>query len=307
MTHDRLTRDELTWLLAQEARAAAQRLRRGVGVPASREAGAPTMADEGGGVELTLNRLDEAVGMLASLHGQPSPRGRRGKVDLAALLWEVAPDARVQIEMGEGTTVLGDESELRRMLLVLVGQSGDPASAKGSQDVSVRREGDKVRVSVGLGPDQPATFEAERAWLSRMATRYSGALTLDGSVQVLTLPAELDQRRELESLKRELAETQARGGSSAHELSHAKGGSTPTPPAHDPAAAAPSLASRLREGLAAIGRDLDALRGEAGELDHVVASIAGHLLAASELLAKLEHAEREASGRARARAALPER
>jgi hypothetical protein len=274
VTDDRLTRDELTWLLTQEARSAAQRLRRGVGIPASRASDAALVTDEGaGGVELTLNHLDEAVSMLASLHGQPSPRSRRGKVDLAALLWEVAPDARVQIEMGDGTTVLGDESELRRMLLVLVGQSGDPASAKGSQDVCIRREGDMVRVGVGLGPDQPATFEAERAWLSRMATRYGGTLALDGSTQVLSLPAELDlQRRELESLKRELAQTQARGEGYAR--------------------AAPSLASKLREILAAIERDLAPLRDHAGELSHVMTSVASHLSAASELVLDLERIER---------------
>ena len=60
--------------------------------------------------------------MLASLNGHSAVRGRRGKIDLAALLWEVAPEARVQIEMGEGTTVFGDESELKRMLFVLLGQ-----------------------------------------------------------------------------------------------------------------------------------------------------------------------------------------
>src|SRR5258707_1220175 len=74
--------------------------------------------EETGAVEGTLNRLDEAVSMLASLHGQPVYRGRRGKIDIAALLWEVAPEARVSLEMGEGTTVFGDESELRRMLHV---------------------------------------------------------------------------------------------------------------------------------------------------------------------------------------------
>ena len=53
-----------------------------------------TIIEEGsGGVESTLNKLDEAVSMLASLHGHPQSRGRRGKIDLAALVWEVAPEA----------------------------------------------------------------------------------------------------------------------------------------------------------------------------------------------------------------------
>jgi two-component system OmpR family sensor kinase len=181
VSSDRLTRNELTWLLTQEARSAAQKLRLGVGMPIAGEALLPPPPDEGsGGVETTLNRLDEAVSALASLHGQPLPRGRRGKVDLAALLWEVAPEARVQIEMGEGTTVFGDESELRRMLLVLLGQSGDPTGASARSEVMVRREGDDVKVGVNLGPDKPPTFETERAWLARMATRYGGRLVLEG-------------------------------------------------------------------------------------------------------------------------------
>ena len=93
---DRLTKNELTWLLAQEARTAAQKLRRGVGMYSGDDLPAPTMTimEEGsGGVESTLNRLDEAVSMLASLHGHPVPRGRRGKIDLTVgygiVLWHI--------------------------------------------------------------------------------------------------------------------------------------------------------------------------------------------------------------------------
>ncbi len=219
---DRLTKNELTWLLAQEARTAAQKLRRGVGMYSGDELPTPTMTvmEEGSGsVEGTLNRLDEAVSMLASLHGHPVPRGRRGKIDLAALVWEVAPEARVQIEMGEGTTVFGDESELRRMLHVLIGQTGDPRTAGATPSVTIRREGDEIRVGVNLGPDTPAAFTAERGWLSRMATRYGGRLQLDGSMQTLVLAADVDmQRRELELLKKELAAAQAQGEAYAREL-----------------------------------------------------------------------------------------
>src|SRR5262245_43016446 len=126
---DRLTKNELTWLLTQEARTAAQKLRLGVGISSvGNEPQAPpplNPEESSSGVESTLNQLDEAVSMLASLHGHPMSRGRRGKIDLAALVWEVAPEARVQLEMGEGTTVFGDEAELRRMLHVLISQSGD--------------------------------------------------------------------------------------------------------------------------------------------------------------------------------------
>src|SRR6185503_10549155 len=114
----------------------------------------------------------------ASLHGRPLPRGRRGRVDLTALLWEVAPEARVQIEMGEGTTVFGDETELRRMLQVLIAQGGDPTNLTGAPEVSIHRVGADVSVRVNLGPETPVNFETERVWLSRMALRYGGRLEL---------------------------------------------------------------------------------------------------------------------------------
>jgi signal transduction histidine kinase len=308
VTSDRLTRNELVWLLAQEARTAAQKLRQGVGLPGSADAVTPPVIIEEGtaGVETTLNRLDEAVSMLASLHGQPSPRGRRGKIDLAALLWEVAPEARVQIDVGEGTTVFGDESELRRMLLVLLGQGGDPTSAKGTADVSVRREGDEVRIGVTLGPDKAPTFETERAWLARMATRYGGRITLDGSMQTLSLPADVDhERRELESLKRELAAAQAQGEAYARELAAVRTDLSPTPgpvssappgdslaaPSGDGlallVAAARGLGPHLRGILSAIGRDIAPLRDDPGEAGEIASSVARHVTAASELVGDL--------------------
>lgn len=316
---DRLTKNELTWLLAQEARTAAQKLRRGVGMSSGDEIPAPTMTimEEGsGGVEGTLNRLDEAVSMLASLHGHPVPRGRRGKIDLAALVWEVAPEARVQIEMGEGTTVFGDESELRRMLHVLIGQTGDPRTAGASPSVSIRREGDDIRIGVNLGPDTPAAFTAERGWLSRMATRYGGRLLLDGSMQTLVLAADIDlPRRELEVLKKELAAAQAQGEAYARELaavfSRGETGSsvtsvasvgTPgspgtTRPSHLPSssndglavlvAAVRALAADVRGILSAIGRDLGPLRDRGGDVGEIAASVGRHVTGASEVVSDL--------------------
>jgi signal transduction histidine kinase len=306
---DRLTKNELGWLLAQEARMAAQKLRVGVGISAPETVPPPPMAEEGtGGVEGTLNRLDEAVSMLASLHGQPAARGRRGKIDLAALIWEVAPEARVQLEMGEGTTVFGDESELRRMIHVLLAHSGDPTGAKGgTTSVSVRREGEDVKVGVSLGPDKPATFETERAWLARMATRYGGRLELDGSMHTLVLPADVDtHRRELDELKKELAAAQAQGEAYARELAAVFQGertgasATPPPmtrPSHMPltadgltvlVAAVRALGGELRGILSAIGRDIAPLRdrtgGEAGE---IAASVGRHVTAASEIVGDL--------------------
>ena len=310
---ERLTKNELTWLLAQEARTAAQKLRRGVGMgPPEESLTAPVIIEEGsGGVESTLNRLDEAVSMLASLHGHPLSRGRRGKIDLAALLWEVAPEARVQIEMGEGTAVFGDESELRRMLHVLIGQGGDPGSAHGTPGVTIKRHADEIRIGVNLGPDTPASFTQEKSWLARMATRYGGRLELDGSMQTLVLAADIDlQRREVETLKKELAAAQAQGEAYARELAAvwtrgdtAPGVPSPLAPSNVPrpsrmptsmgdglavlVAAVRALSGDLRGILAAIGRDLAPLRDHEGDVGDTAASVGRHITGASEVVADL--------------------
>src|SRR4051812_46918167 len=215
----------------------------------------PMIIEEGsGGVESTLNRLDDAVNMLASLHGHSSSRGRRGKIDLAALVWEVAPEARVQLEMGEGTTVFGDEAELRRMLHVLIGMTGDPSSTGGTPGVTIRRNGDEIRIGINLGPDTSASFETERVWLARMALRYGGRLELDGATRTLVLGADVDtHRRELEGLKRELAAAQAQGEAYARELAamfnRESSSSIPGPPPMPGASgAAPSHSSRFPVG-----------------------------------------------------------
>lgn len=308
---ERLTKNELTWLLAQEARTAAEKLRRGVGIISTEELSAPVIIEEGSGnVESTLNRLDEAVSMLATLHGHPVQRGRRGKIDLAALLWEVAPEARVQIEMGEGTSVFGDESELRRMLHVLLGATGDPSSAPSAPGVTIRRDGDDIRIGVNLGPDTPAAFTQERSWLARMATRYGGRLELDGSMQTLVLAADVDpQRREVESLKKELAAAQAQGEAYARELAavFSRGdthtGNTAPPPPNVPrpsrmpmsagdglavlVAAVRALSADLRGILAAIGRDIVPLRDKGGDVGDIAGSVGRHVTGASEVVADL--------------------
>src|SRR5262252_6131299 len=100
---ERLTRQELTWLLTQEARSAAEKLRKGVAVriaPETASAGASSIEPE-------LDALDDAMKMLASLHAGSATRGRRGRIDLASLVWELAPNARVSIEPGSGTEVFG--------------------------------------------------------------------------------------------------------------------------------------------------------------------------------------------------------
>ena len=309
MGGDRLTKNELSWLFAQEARSAAVKLRAGVSVPPPPpEPGISITsvdAEATAGVEGALNRLDEAVSALASLHGHPIGRGRRGKIDVAALLWEIAPEAKVQIEMGDGTAVFGDEAELRRMLQVLIAQSGDPSGGSATQEIAVRRRGDLVWVEVPLGPDTPATHETERAWLSRMAVRYGGRLDLEGGVQRLSLAADVDEtQRELDSLKKELAAAQAQGEAYARELAalFSKGETQQGPPSvvSRPSHRAPgddslavlvaalrAIGTEMRGILSAVGREIAPLRGHSGEVGEVAGSVARHVTAASEVLSDL--------------------
>jgi signal transduction histidine kinase len=158
---------------------------------------------------------------------------------------------------------------------------------------------------VALGSENPAAFKTERAWLARMATRYGGSIKLDGSSHTLVLPADVDmQRRELESLKKELAAAQAQGQAYARELAavFARGEGHPgsvsqrQSPSQHPAsadglsvlvAAARTLASELRGLLAAIGRDIAPLREAPGDAGDIAASVGRHVTGASELVADL--------------------
>ncbi|WP_394838310.1 ATP-binding protein [Pendulispora rubella] len=254
MSKARLTRQELGWLLTQEAAGAAERLRMGVQVLNASGAAADV---EPASLDATLNALDDAMKMLSSLHSRPSAvRGRRGRIDLAALIWEVAPEARVSIEPGSGTEVFGDEAEIRRMLHVLVGQGTGGGAA-----ITIRREEDEVRVGVVLGPDSSVTADTERAWMSRMAVRYGGRYELEGGAEVLSLPADgVSERNEREALRKELDEARKQGEAYARELAQvytqdaAAGGMPSTvPPPHPSQPAAERLAalSRFSAGVAA--------------------------------------------------------
>lgn len=218
MSKGRLTRHELSWLLTQEAQNAAERLR--VGVQLLRTQAPPPAAgeDPAHGVETSLDALDDVTKMLSTLNQRTTPQSgsmvaaRRGRVDLAALLFEVAPDARVSIEPGSGTEVHGEEAELRRMLQVLVGHGS-------GENVTVRREGDDVKVVVALGPDSSATVGTERAWLSRMIVRYGGRHDLEGGSEILTFPADgATERSESAALRKELDEARRQGEAYAREL-----------------------------------------------------------------------------------------
>src|SRR6516165_2016940 len=213
MSKGKLTRQERGWLLTQEAQGAAERLRKGV--TALTQAPPPPGEGDSSGVDATLSALDDAMKMLSNLHNRPvSVRGRRGRIDLASLLWEVAPEARVSIEPGSGTEVFGDEAELRRMLHVMLGHGSGSGSV-----ITIRRSKDEVIVGVVLGPESPATADTERAWLSRMAVRYGGRYELEGSTEVLALPAEgIDAREDVAKLRKELDEARRQGEAYAREL-----------------------------------------------------------------------------------------
>lgn len=173
-------------------------------------------------LESTLNALDDAIGLLSELDGASTPRGgRRGRIDLAALLYEVAPSARISIEPGAGTEVFGEETDLRRLLHVLVSLSASPATgqASGPAEVQVRRDGEWVRVSVNLGPDISGSVELERRWLSRMATRLGGRLDLEGGMVSILFPADAAvDHGEVADLKKELEQAQQLGEIYAREL-----------------------------------------------------------------------------------------
>jgi len=254
----KLTRQELGWLLTQEAAGAAERLRKGV--TALTQAPPPPGVDAAAtGVDATLSALDDAMRMLSSLHNRPSNiRGRRGRIDLASMVWEVAPEARVSIEPGSGTEVQGDESELRRMLHVMLGHGSGSGSA-----VTIKREKDEVVIAVVLGPDSSVTVETERAWLGRMAVRYGGRYELVGSTEVLALPAEgVDARDDVAKLRKELDEARKQGEAYARELAVVwAAGDEPVaqssyPPPSSPAADRHGALARFSGGVAATLRAL---------------------------------------------------
>ncbi len=286
---EKLTKQELSWLLTQEARGAAERLRKGVQIltkqpppPPPRDASKSdrppaserpiTLTTAGGGetegLESTLDMLEGAMQKLSELSGPASTRARRGRVDLAALLWEVAPDAKVQLAPGAGTEVFADEGELRRMLHVLMGQQ---SGVGGAQLVTLKREGDEVRLGVQLGPDTAPISPAERGWLSRMAIRYGGRYELDGSNEFIIFPAlEAQEAKEVQTLRKELEAAKAQGEMYARELAAvfaeepAVGTRPPDAPITSTAGAAPvalGAAARLADALA---DDLRAVFGPLG-------------------------------------------
>ena len=262
----RLSRQELGWLLAQEARGAADALREGVTQLTQGSAPIEIRTGPAEEVENTLDALDDAIGMLSLLEAQPGTRDRRGRIDVASLLCELAPNARIAIEPGGGTEVFGEEADLCRMLHVLVSQSSDPGADVASTRAEIRvcREDDLVRISVELGPDRSATADVERRWLSRMAMRLGGRLELEGGTQSLLLPADgASDQREMDALRKELDQAQKLGEAYARELASVFSTAIttePTPPSERtaPERMAPATArfELLISAAAALGRSL---------------------------------------------------
>ncbi len=215
MPQERLTRHEISWLLAQEARGAAKALRTEVQELQAPGEARPTPPP----VQTTLDALDDTIEMLSALNAERRGRGRRGRIDLAALLCEIAPSARIAIEPGSGTEVFGDEAELRRMLHLLLGQSSGALPTRAEAEITIRRQGDFVRISTNLGPDTLALGELEHRWLHRMALRHGGSIELEGGTQSIVLQADgASDQREVTELRKELAEAQQLGEAYAREL-----------------------------------------------------------------------------------------
>jgi two-component system, OmpR family, sensor kinase len=264
VTGERLTRSELGWLLAQEARGAAHALRAevkemraslrppppppGPGITAKGalppQSALPNIPGSGAGPRIRfshdgadepeerisslpgerhLNALDEAINLLATLQQPSQPKvKRRGRIDLAALLYDLAPNCNLAIEPGAGTEVIGDEHELRRMFHLLLNQStGGSGDDSTLHTIELRRQDQWIHIRVELGPDTAATSDVERRWLSRMAVKHGGRLELHGRKQIVVLPAESSNQEEVEQLKRELQQAQLLGEAYAKELATA--------------------------------------------------------------------------------------
>jgi signal transduction histidine kinase len=214
----------------------------------------------------------------------------------------------VSIAPGSGTEVFGDEAELRRMLHVMVGFGSGSGSV-----VTIRREGDEVVTGVVLGPEGSTISDTERAWLGRMAVRYGGRFELEGSTEVLSLPAEgVETRDDVARLRKELDEARKQGEVYARELASvitSTDESVPlstAPPNATPAVDRHAVVVRLAGGVAAalrtmlspVGRELSELRAVASArlgatdalgsaLEERMEAIRGKLLVVQDFLGEL--------------------
>lgn len=217
----------------QEARGTAQALREGVTHLKSIPSDDPIESTPP--VESMLDALDGAIEMLGDMDTPvQTGKDRRGRIDVAELLFVLAPEARISLEPGAGTEVFGVESDLKRMLGVLLGQPGALGSNTPS-GISVRRDGDWVRISVELGPEGVHRSDLESRWLSRMALRQGGRVEFERGKLALLLPAHrASEKREIEQLRKELEQAQRLGAVYARELAESFGNWNPTPAPPEP-------------------------------------------------------------------------
>ncbi len=211
---------EITWLLAQEARGTAQAIRQGMELQV-REAQITSRGDEGGLSTEVLDRfaaLDDAMDLLGNLQSNKGSH-RRGRIDVAALLYDLCPQATIRLNTEQSTDVLGEEARVHRMLQLLLGVHASETAPGSGPIVDIHREQDWVHITAPLGPD--AGFGLEQRWLKRMALRAGGRLDITGNGQSLLLPADgVAQERELLDLRQELQAAQQQGEVYARELAH---------------------------------------------------------------------------------------
>lgn len=218
-----LNKREISWLLAQEARGAAKALKQGFEVQV-RESLPPSDPDQeptalSVPVLDSLATLDEAMALLGDLQSRKGS-GRRGRLDVAALLYELTPEATINIDAASGTEVFGEEEGVRRMLQLLLSDSASQSSsATAAPQIHVSRDGETVRITAELGPDAAHHSALERRWLSRMALRAGGQLEITGRAIALFLPADgAAAQKELAELRQELEQAQELGEAYAREL-----------------------------------------------------------------------------------------
>jgi len=134
--------------------------------------------------------------------------------------------------------------------------------------ITVRRDGDEVRICVTLGPDTSPTAETEHAWLSRMALRYGGRHELEGGNEIVAFPADgASEKSESEALRKELDEVRRQGEAYARELAAMfdRGEEVTTTSTYPPAPGMPNLErlATLTKICAGIAAEMKSILGPA--------------------------------------------
>jgi len=290
----------------QEARGTARALRDEV---SQLKTGQERLSDQAPPVDSMLDALDGAIEMMSALEVPSGPalghgKDRRTRIDIAALLFEIAPNAKIAIEPGAGTEVFGVELELRRVLALLIKQSGSDTNA--SCAIDVRRDSEWVIVSLALGPEGMSTRDLEHRWLNRMATRHGGRVELTGNVTRLYLPADTSSgQQEILQLRKELEQAQQLGAVYARELAEAFAVSGEVPPSVIPESRHASdpplrvLSSTATAVLRVLRSTTDGLRQDAaksakilGDQHDLTLALNTRLLGYGELVSDLERIAR---------------